>query len=88
MGKKVKKEVLLVETPREKSQRIKNRLAGILKRLPEYWISAFVHIHPEYNDKRQHLSNVAAGRSLDENVIGLMEDLATRLTPSKPTAKK
>lgn len=72
---------VVVKTPADLKKELKKRLEKVLKALPDYWISAFVHVNPEYSQKKTHLSNVSRGLSVDENVIEKMEELAERLNP-------
>ena len=68
------------KTPREITQEHKERLEKVLKRLPTYWVSTFVHKYPEYSEMKTHLSNVARGKSADLNVILKLEDFANLIT--------
>lgn len=73
----------MIKTPADKKAALKKRLDKALKHLPEKWISLFVFKYPKYKDMKPHLSNVARGMSLDEDVITNMETLAEYLSPEK-----
>lgn len=66
-------------TPREKKQKLKERLAAVLPLLPDKWSNLFIHLYPAYAGRESHLYNVKNGLSLDEAVIERMEEIAAGL---------
>lgn len=67
-------------TPQERTSVLKKRLDAVRPKFPKIvWVQIFVNRYPEYEEKRQHLSNVHSGRSLDEDVISKMEELAPEM---------
>jgi hypothetical protein len=70
-------------TPGEKKAKLRERLAIVLSLLPEKWINLFMHLHPEYKDQMVFLNNVRGGKSLDEDVIEKMEEIAKTLQTIK-----
>jgi hypothetical protein len=73
----------MTPTPNELKTELKKRLKKSLKALPPSWVNTFIHVFPDYTEMKTHLYNVARGKSLDENVILKMEQLAETLKPKK-----